>query len=80
MKNALEEKMKETVNSMIVTRGFFIMLHEGGKIGMSTLVKQYDSREDQELYKDEAHSSLVDAVLLSTLRSVATGSKRSRAG
>ena len=61
----LEEKFKENVKSMIDTRGFFLMLDRGNKIGMSTLVEQYGSREDQDLYRDGAHSSLVDAVLLS---------------
>ena len=61
----LEEKLKENVKSMIDTRGFFHMLDKGDKIGMSTLVKQYGSREDQDLYRDGAHSSLVDAVLQS---------------
>ena len=63
--HGLEEKLKEKVKSIIDTRGFFQMLDKGDKIGMSTLVKQYASREDQELYRDGAHSSLVDAVLLS---------------
>ena len=62
----VEGRWEELVCCIVDTQGFFDMLG-CQKTGMQSIVKTYGSKADKELFKEEAHSSLVDSLVLASL-------------
>ena len=62
----VEDRWEGLVCSMVDSQGFFDMMG-CEKTGMQHIVKRYGSQEDKKLYGGEAHSSVVDALVLASL-------------
>ena len=61
-----EEKFMKTVGRMINTQVFFKLVQGEKKFGMKTLVEEWGTEADRNVYK-KAHSAEVDAIVLGSL-------------
>ena len=61
------DEFKRMISIIVDTRGFFETVQRGRKTGMQTLIDEYGSPEEKQIYLKGAHSALVDATLLSKI-------------